>query len=455
MPLSAKSKYSSMNRKLNILILSTHRPGYSAGLGNDIMNCLKDAGHHVDFLCKYSGEFPKRGYRSVLSRPAVKSVVARLLPRCIKSQLKKPPQPQAVKELLAQQGMVFNDPYEIHYPDESVPGIPVDQLLEHVHGKYDLVITLWWFGFINSTSLKAVHDRLQCPVMVLAIDMAPITGGCFYFNECRRFTEQCGRCPALRSDDPEDFTHRNYLIKKGNYYSMNCAFLGNSWMNGFARQSGLFKEQNIFKSSVIIDEEEFAPADRQALRREMGLPKDAVVLLARSSAEPRKGAGFIINALNYLPDSVAAGRPVVLLSIGDEFLSEHICNPHIRHEYMGRVGRSQLIRLYQVSDWFLSPSVDDAGPSMVNQSQMCGTPVVCFNNGTAVDVVVNGQSGFKTDDVTECGYAGILNTAIDLTASSPKEYDEIRTSTRTIAMETCSKHRFSHEIMKYYQLMTS
>lgn len=122
---------------------------------------------------------------------------------------------------------------------------------------------------------------------------------------------------------------------------------------------------------------------------------------------------------------------------------------------MGRVGRSQLIRLYQVSDWFLSPSVDDAGPSMVNQSQMCGTPAVCFNNGTAVDVVVNGRSGFKTDDVTECGYAVILQTAINLTASDPNEYEGIRAFTRAIAMETCSKRCFSQDIMRYYKLMTS
>lgn len=445
-----------MDSRLNILILSTHRPGYSAGFGSDVMNCLREAGHNVDYLCSYSGEFPKRGYRSVQSRPLVKSVMARLLPGHIKSMLHKQRPASDVKKDLEGQGMVFNDLYEIHYPDESTPGMPVEQLLEHIHGKYDLVITLWWFGFINTTSLRAVYDRLHCPVMVLAIDMAPVTGGCFYFNECRRFAEQCGRCPALRSNDSEDFTHRNYLVKKSNYAGMNCAFLGNSWMNSFARQSGLFPERNIFKVSVIIDEDEFVPsAGRQALRREMDLPQDAVVLLARSSAEPRKGARFIIEALNGLPETVAAGRPVVLLSIGDEYLDKHILNPHIRHEYMGRVGRSELIRLYQVADWFLSPSVDDAGPSMVNQSQMCGTPVVCFDNGTAVDVVVDGRSGFKTDDVTPQAYAGILHTAIGVSGARPEEYREMRTSTRAIALDTCSKRCFSRDIMKYYKSMTS
>lgn len=445
-----------MDPRLNILILSTHRPGYSAGFGSDVMNCLREAGHNVDFLCSYSGEFPKRGYHSVQSRPLVKSVMARLLPGRIKSLLHRPRTATDVKRGLEEQGLVFNDSYEIHYPDETTPGMPVEQLLEHIQGKYDLVITLWWFGFINTTSLKAVYDRLQCPVMVLAIDMAPVTGGCFYFNECRRFAEQCGRCPALRSDDPDDFTHRNYLVKKRNYAGMNCAFLGNSWMNSFARQSGLFPERNIFKVSVIIDEDEFSPAaDRRALRREMGLPQDAVVLLARSSAEPRKGARFIIDALNGLPDSVADGRPVVLLSIGDEFLSRNIRNPQVRQEYLGRVDRGELIRLYQAADWFLSPSVDDAGPSMVNQSQMCGTPVVCFDNGTAVDVVIDGRSGFKTDDVTPQAYAAILYKAIGMTASSPEEYREIRGATRAIALDTCSKRCFSRNIMEYYKSMTS
>ena len=226
-------------------------------------------------------------------------------------------------------------------------------------------------------------------------------------------------------------------------------------MNGFAVQSGLFPPGKVFKIGCIIDEHEFAPADRRALREKMGLPPDAIILLARSSSEPRKGARFIIHALNDMPAVVSADKRIVLVSIGDGHLKEQVSNPDIRHEYMGRVSRKDLIALYQVSDYFLSPSVDDAGPSMVNQAQMCGTPVVCFNNGTAVDVVTDGVSGFKTDNVSDTGFAGALHTALDLALNDSVAYEKMRVSTRATALDTSSKARFQNDIVNHYKAMKS
>lgn len=440
---------------LRILILSTHRPKYSAGLGADIMRSLREAGHKVDFLCLLAGGMPKQDYKSIERRSLIKPVLNRLLPRRIKSRIGILQSGQTYRELMERKGMIFHDEYEIHYPDENTPGLPTDRLLKHIRKDYDLVITLWWFDFINSTSLKALYDKLRCPIMILSIDMAPVTGGCFYFNSCRRFAEGCGRCPAIGSDSPDDFTHRNYLIKRDNYANMNCAFLGNSWMNGFAVQSGLFPPGKVFKIGCIIDEHEFVPGDRRALREKMGLPPDAIILLARSSSEPRKGARFIIHALNDMPAVVSAGKRIVLVSIGDSHLKEQVSNPDIPHEYMGRVNRRDLIALYQVSDYFLSPSIDDAGPSMVNQAQMCGTPVVCFNNGTAVDVVTDGVSGFKTDNVSETGFSDALYTALNLALNDPGSYERMRISTRDTALDTCSKARFQKDIVSHYKTMTS
>lgn len=440
---------------LRILILSTHRPSYSAGLGADIMHSLREAGHRVDFLCRHAAGVPSLDYRSIERRSLIKPVLNRLLPGRIKALLFGRRRGKSARELFQEKGMVFNDEYEIHYPDEGVPGLPVDRLLKHIRKDYDLVITLWWFDFINSTSLRAVYDKLRCPIMIFSIDMAPVTGGCFYFNSCRRFTQQCGCCPAIGSDRQDDFTHRNYLTKQDNYAGMNCAFLGNSWMNGFAERSGLFPPGRVFKVGCIIDEHEFVPGDRRASREKMGLPQDAVILLARSSSEARKGARFIIHALDNMPADISGNRQIVLVSIGDSHLKEHVSNPDIRQEYMGRVVREDLIRLYQAADWFLSPSIDDAGPSMVNQSQMCGTPVVCFNNGTAVDVVTDGVSGFKTDHVSEAGFAEALNTALNLSLRDPGAYQGMRISTRDTALGTCSKARFRKDIVSHYKTMTS
>ena len=92
---------------------------------------------------------------------------------------------------------------------------------------------------------------------------------------------------------------------------------------------------------------------------------------------------------------------------------------------------------------------------MVNQSQMCGTPVVCFNNGTAVDVVTDGVSGFKTDHVSETGFADALYSALNLSLNDPEAYERMRISTRNTALDTCSKARFQQDIVSHYKTMTS
>ena len=48
-----------------------------------------------------------------------------------------------------------------------------------------------------------------------------------------------------------------------------------------------------------------------------------------------------------------------------------------------------------MADVFVSPSIQDAGPMMVAQSMMCGTPVVAFEMGNAVDYIQNGKTGYS------------------------------------------------------------
>ncbi len=58
---------------------------------------------------------------------------------------------------------------------------------------------------------------------------------------------------------------------------------------------------------------------------------------------------------------------------------------------------------YQSADIFISPSLEDSGPMMVNEAMMCGTPVVAFNIGIAKE--------FITSDI---GYLAKWNDAVDL-----------------------------------------
>jgi glycosyltransferase involved in cell wall biosynthesis len=73
---------------------------------------------------------------------------------------------------------------------------------------------------------------------------------------------------------------------------------------------------------------------------------------------------------------------------------------------------------------------------MINQSLMCGTPVVAFNTGVAQDLVINGKTGYRatvgdTNDLTR-GIKEIL--ALDIV-----NHGKLSSACRDLALKMCSR----------------
>ena len=73
---------------------------------------------------------------------------------------------------------------------------------------------------------------------------------------------------------------------------------------------------------------------------------------------------------------------------------------------------NQLADLYKISYMFVSTSVEDAGPMMINESIISGTPVVSFDMGVAKDIV-NSNTGILIKNISSehlaLGIQKILN----------------------------------------------
>lgn len=329
--------------------------------------------------------------------------------------------------------------YYFFYGREERPPVPAGQILKQLSGPYDLIYIGFWQGLLSFDTVARIHDKFQAPVVLATVDMSVMTGGCHYPHACTRYKQECGRCPGLKSFVFDTFTRHNVLYREGFYDRMKPVILCNSYVAAIFNESRLLRGRNIVKVFPVIDEQVFRPKDKAALRDKYGVPehKDFILLAgAQNFKEDRKGGRYLMAALSdfYHRLTDEDRNRILLLFVGN---MEPEMEQAIPFDYRaeGYVSQEVLADLYALSDAFLSPSVEDGGPMMVNQALSCGTPVISFQIGTALDVV----EGKGT------GYCARLRDAADFAEGihrhflmSPAQRAEVSGCCRQMALETTS-----------------
>ena len=117
---------------------------------------------------------------------------------------------------------------------------------------------------------------------------------------------------------------------------------------------------------------------------------------ASRTTDERQGFGYLIKALKLLSkDHLIDNNSVIIVTAGKFISREDFKNLTLPHKHIGYLnGNTELAEAYQIATMFVSPSIEDSGPMMINESIMCGTPVVSFKMGVAEDLVFNGTTGY-------------------------------------------------------------
>ena len=414
------------------LIISSKNPEHSADLGKDLIRLLKSVGCEIDYLTMYGRKNDNPNIITIFeetlsfkerTKQWVRSLYKYTFIRNVKNIIKK----------IQGKSFIHNEEkIQIRYPDEKLPGINPALITKKINKVYDFVITLFWEPMINTTSLKAIYDKLRCPILLYALDMAPMTGGCYYFSNCEGYRNKCLNCLIYNKDNYQ--SHNNFMIKKDNYDGMNIWWLGNTYMNKYVKETGLFTPEKILNVSLYLNENEFIPGDREKIRRKLRIKKDQFIILVASSNAVRKGVEDACKVILELRRKIweEKNKDLLIVTIGDDYVEKTLRFERVKVKNFGIVNKTQLIKLYNIADVFLCCSKDDAGPSMVNQSILCGTPVVTYDSGTAIDVVENGKSGYKSPKGDLPQLVQNLKKIYDLSAA---DYQKLRNETRSIALQ--------------------
>lgn len=131
--------------------------------------------------------------------------------------------------------------------------------------------------------------------------------------------------------------------------------------------------------------EYFTPGDGGANSHTMKLPER--FLLCAGAIEPYKKAELAIEAC------IRMGRHLVIAGSGSQLAKmKALAGGSELVRFVGRVESAQLLELYRRAEALLFPQLEDFG-IIALEAQACGTPVVAFGKGGALDSVVDGQTG--------------------------------------------------------------
>jgi glycosyltransferase involved in cell wall biosynthesis len=421
---------------MNILLFNTHNPLREAGaVSLDLFNQLKRRGHNVRLLVNsFDSDYPE-GIISVETKFLFKK---KILNEKITWRLNR------IRKVLKLQNKKNSDPdYCFFELDESNSIYTTDVLLKKSGIAPDIIILLYAKGFLNAKNISELYQKTNAPVFWLMYDMAPFTGGCHYAWDCKGYQVSCGKCPGLYSNDPDDITHKNLLFKKNHLDKTNIQIIAASeWQYRQVRESALFKNRIIHKILLSIDPVVFKPLDKNSARLKLGMATNRKVIFfgAVVLSQKRKGMYYLLESLKLLKEQTEKSGSIlrndILLLIAGNGIDGIVKLLPFEFRYIGKTDNTYgIASAYQAADVFLCPSIEDSGPMMINQSMMCGTPVVSFEMGVAPDLVKSGQTGYiaRLKDCNDMAQ-GLFNV-LSLNAG---DYKKISDNCRELALEMCS-----------------
>lgn len=451
-----------IDSKYNILIISSYPPSRSAGLVQDVMTALEEEKHNVDFFTLYSFPGQKQNHYNVYREP----LIDKLLYWKQRFSIMKVLRP--IRKLLFKLGLqscfikgdnmgtIDNKGWHIPHIDEMNPPLSTEQLMKKMPNKqYDFILIYITERMITAPSYLAIYNKYKVPLIFSCLDMIHFTGGCYFFGECRRFVNGCGKCPALNSDNDNDQTHINYLTKKKVFSRIDYAITCNEYQKQFALQCGLFQHNRIINSMILIDEDKFVAKDMMECRKQFQLPQNKkFIILSRYDGKTlarAKGYENLVNIINLYARKVSETlrKESLLILIGkkDEEYERRFDLDTIN---LGWQNIENLVRVYSAANVFISTSIDDAGPSMVNQSMMCSRPVVTFSIGTALEVTRNGLNGYMVPNYDDEAFCDAI---IEIASKGDDEYSKMCNKAREVAMELTSKKAKVKTIIKTHEII--
>lgn len=250
--------------------------------------------------------------------------------------------------------------------------------LHNLHGYY-----------INYKVLFDYLAQAGKPVVWTLHDCWAFTGHCAYFTAagCEQWKTHCSDCASL-GEYPVCYlkgdVYNNFETKKRAFTSVeNMTIVTPSkWLGELVRESFL----NKYPVEVIhngIDLSVFRPKETDFKQRH-GIADKTMVLAVANVWEKRKGLDDVLK----LAEMLGEDYQIVIVGLSEKQAAEM---PENIIAIQRTSSVDELVEIYSAADVFVNPSYEETF-SLVNiEALACGTPIVAYPTGIAVEL--DGKSG--------------------------------------------------------------
>jgi D-inositol-3-phosphate glycosyltransferase len=203
-------------------------------------------------------------------------------------------------------------------------------------------------------------------------------------------------------------------------------------------------KQRVHVIRPAVDHAYYAPGDRLAARRALGLEQTGEILLFVGRIQPLKRPGVALEVFSRLRSSRPRMRLVI---IGGPSGPEGLAEMESIKQAIEAIGAREQVLLippqphellstwYRASDLCIVPSYSESFGLVALEAAACGIPVIASRSGGLVEVVRHGETGFLVRPQDTSGFVEAAN----LLLSSP----ELRTQIGKAAAARAGKFNWS------------
>lgn len=264
----------------------------------------------------------------------------------------------------------------------------------------NIIILGWVDFFLSPKTIYGLYMMTKANIIISMVDAHIIGGGCHFPCECKQYETGCLECPAISNKK----IARNIFRDKTRYFKdLPFVLVGSNYDISRAQKVPYLQGKEYFP--VINTPSIPFSLRKEDARRKLKISNDRFVILcgASSIADTRKGFKYIIESIQKFCLDNKIEREVMLVIAGNgNYDNTSSCN-NLTVLTPGYLDMNTLFTYFFASDLFVSASLDDSGPVMINYSISCGIPVVSFPTGVAFDLVIPQKTGYiaKLGDVDD------------------------------------------------------